>query len=86
MTFFSWINLILLSVSADNSIAYVKPFSPPYATSTVFNTFVASLGSNKSLYSKSFLNSALPARISPETFNLSAVINCTTAYSDTFLT
>ena len=43
ISFFSWINFTLDSTSADNSMAWLKPFSPPYEISTSFNTFACNL-------------------------------------------
>ena len=39
INFFSWINLTFCRSSATSSIAWLKPFSPPYETSTVRRTF-----------------------------------------------
>ena len=39
INFFSWINLTFCRSSATSSIAWLKPFSPPYETSTVRSTF-----------------------------------------------
>lgn len=35
MSFFSCMNLTFASESEDSSIAWLKPFSPPYDTSTI---------------------------------------------------
>lgn len=43
MSFFSWMNLTLDRTSADSSIAWLKPFSPPYEMSTSFKTLACNL-------------------------------------------
>lgn len=43
ISFFSWMNLTLVSTSADSSMAWLKPFSPPYDMSTSFRILAWSL-------------------------------------------
>lgn len=43
MSFFSWMNLTLERTSAESSIAWLKPFSPPYEISTSFRTLACNL-------------------------------------------
>ncbi|KAJ6319694.1 hypothetical protein OIU78_015166 [Salix suchowensis] len=64
---FSCINFTFDRISADSSIAWLKPFSPPYETSTTFNILACNRGSNISDWLSSVLKSAEPASISPET-------------------
>ena len=75
ISFFSCTNLTFESVSAESSIAWLKPFSPPYDTSTVFMILATRRWSKMSEPARSFLKSAEPARISPVTFTLSAEMN-----------
>ena len=66
-------------------MAWLNPTSPPYEISTIFRTIGDNLGSNKSDFCKSFLNSALPAKINPFTFGMLFVINDFVNSSATFL-
>lgn len=43
MSFFSWMNLTLDSTSAESSMAWLNPFSPPYDMSTSLRTFACNL-------------------------------------------
>ena len=86
ISFFSWMNLTLPSVSAASSIAWLKPFSPPYDTSTILITFCCNRRSNMSDRLSSVLKSAEPARMSPATLHLSLVMNIRTASSATLRT
>lgn len=45
----TWTSLTEPRVSADSSMAWLNPASPPYETSTILITFFSSRGSNKSL-------------------------------------
>ena len=47
MSFFSWMNLTLDKTSADSSMAWLNPFSPPYDTSTNFKTLPCNLCGEK---------------------------------------
>ena len=75
ISFFSCTNLTFESVSAESSIAWLKPFSPPYDTSTVFMILATRRWSKMSEPARSFLKSAEPARTIPVTFTLSAEMN-----------
>ena len=73
ISFSSWMNLTLPSVSEDSSMAWLKPFSPPYDTSTTLMTLAWRRLSNISEAFRSFLKSAEPARMIPATLTLSLV-------------
>ena len=86
ISFFSCTNLTFESVSAESSIAWLKPFSPPYDTSTVLMTFAVRRWSKQSAWKRSFLKSAEPARMMPATLTLSLVMKSCFAISATFVT
>lgn len=84
----SFNNLTSFNTSADNSIAYYKPYSIPYAISTYFIIDFLILGSNISEPAKTSLKSAEPAKISPLTLGrlVFGSINNLVQCSETILT
>ena len=76
ISFFSLTNLTFPSVSAESSMAWENPFSPPYDTSTIIRMMGVSRMSNRSLCMSWFLKSADPAMTSPLTFGRSFVMKC----------
>ena len=72
-----------LRAAGEDSLTWLKPFSPPYETSTVLRTMAANLPSNRSDMPRTFLKSADPARMIPDTLGESFVMNICVASSAT---